>query len=268
MRRESLDVKILSYGLAAVYGFGLLVYLGAYIISFFDPQAVLSSPLFELKFAGVTEFQKHTVILWALFFPQFIAFVAVARLQEWARKLVIIMNAAMFLYVTYQMAAVLQRFHPLYFATQLVYICIILFFTLPRIKVKFRTDIKMRNQTILIVDDDRALIQLVRKYLLAAGFDVLAASTGEKGLQLAKKRKPDLIILDVILPGMKGRQVCTKLKENNSTRNIPVIFLTAKDSPDDVRAEMEAGGTVHLTKPVENPKLIAEIENILGGLKA
>ena len=81
---------------------------------------------------------------------------------------------------------------------------------------------------------------------------------------MAQRLKPDLIILDVILPGIKGREVCLRLKENKDTRDIPVMFLTAKDSPDDIKAEKEVGGICHLTKPVDNKQLISEIEKILG----
>ena len=120
------------------------------------------------------------------------------------------------------------------------------------------------GKCILIVDDDKGLLKVIRAGLMFNGYDAYTAATGEKGLQLAKKKKPNLIILDVILPGIKGREVCARLKEDSETKDIPVIFLTAKDSPDDVKAELEVGAISHLTKPINTQQLIAEIRKILG----
>ncbi len=105
---------------------------------------------------------------------------------------------------------------------------------------------------------------MISSDLEANGFKVWTAPEGESGIKLARSRKPDLIILDVLLPGMKGRQICAKLKEDPDTKDIPVIFLTAKDSPDDVLAEIQAGALGHLTKPVNSQKLLIEVRNILG----
>ncbi len=120
-----------------------------------------------------------------------------------------------------------------------------------------------QNKKILVIDDDKGFLKMIRVSLINHGFDVLTADTGEKGIQLAQKKSPDLIVLDVLLPGIKGREVCVKLKKDKTTSSIPVMFLTAKDSPDDVKAEMEAGAVTHLTKPVDVKKLILEIKHIL-----
>jgi len=120
-----------------------------------------------------------------------------------------------------------------------------------------------QNKKILVVDDDKGFLKMIRVGLMNHGFDVLSADTGEKGIQLAQKKSPDLIVLDVLLPGIKGREVCVKLKQDKNTSSIPVMFLTAKDSPDDVRAEIEAGAVTHLTKPVDFKKLVLEIKHIL-----
>lgn len=121
-----------------------------------------------------------------------------------------------------------------------------------------------RKKKILIIDDDKGLLKMIRATLLSQGFHVLSSTTGERGLQLARNQRPDLIVLDVLLPGIKGREVCSRLKDDTHTKDIPVIFLTAKDSPDDVRAEMEVGAISHLTKPI-NPRVLAvEIKKILG----
>ncbi|MDP8265281.1 MAG: response regulator [Candidatus Aceula lacicola] len=118
-------------------------------------------------------------------------------------------------------------------------------------------------QTILIIDDDRGMVKLLESGLADVGYYVLSANTGEGGLQIAENKDVDLVLLDVILPGMKGREVCMKLKENEKTKLIPVIFLTAKDSEDDIKAEMEAGGVAHITKPIDLNGLIPKIMEIL-----
>ena len=120
-----------------------------------------------------------------------------------------------------------------------------------------------KRKRILIIDDDKSLLALMKGNLSPGGFDVLTAMTGEKGIEMAKKIGPDLIFLDVILPGIKGREVCAKLKEDPKTRDIPVIFLTAKNSPDDVKAELELGAITHLTKPLDSQKMLEEVRHIL-----
>ena len=116
---------------------------------------------------------------------------------------------------------------------------------------------------ILLVDDDKSLLRLLQTNFRKEGYFVLTAENGEKGLALARQHHPDLILLDVILPGMKGRAVCAQLKEDAKTRDIPVIFLTAKDSPDDVQAELALGAVTHMTKPIDYRKLSAEVKKLL-----
>ena len=119
-------------------------------------------------------------------------------------------------------------------------------------------------QSVLVIDDDETITKTIRPVLISNGFSVLSASTGEDGLRIAREQKPDLILLDVIMPGIKGRDVCKKLKDDIRTKNIPVIFLTAKNSEDDVQAELEAGAVAHLTKPVDYQMLLEKLSNILG----
>ncbi len=116
---------------------------------------------------------------------------------------------------------------------------------------------------VLIVDDDVSIHKMLEPSLVSNGYQVISAKTGEEGLQKAQENKPDIIILDVILPGMKGRAVCAMLKKDPATKEIPVLFLTSKDSPDDVQAELEAGGIGHLTKPINSQYLIAQIKKLL-----
>lgn len=153
-----------------------------------------------------------------------------------------------------------------YFAPA-VFALVVLALVFPQGISPFQSDRPLRT-CVLVIDDDPVFLRTLQKVLLNNGYSVLTAATGEQGLQVAKLQAPDLILLDVILPGIKGREVCSILKESDQTKNIPVIFLTAKNSPDDVDAEMAAGGTSHLTKPVNTKLLLIEIKNALQPAKA
>jgi DNA-binding response OmpR family regulator len=121
-----------------------------------------------------------------------------------------------------------------------------------------------RVYKILIIDDDKTLHATLKPVLSAHGFDIVSAHSGEEGLGLVVSEKPDLVLLDVIMPGIKGREVCRKIKADPVSTNIPVLFLTAKDSEDDVRAEIEAGASGHITKPVNSMPLVRQIKKTLG----
>lgn len=117
--------------------------------------------------------------------------------------------------------------------------------------------------TVLVIDDDLTFTKLVKSHFLKQKVNVVSAESGERGLELAKRHMPDLIILDVILPNIKGREVCAKLKEDILTANIPVMFVTFKNSLDDISAEMELGAVMHLTKPVNYDHLYQQVHKIL-----
>ena len=120
------------------------------------------------------------------------------------------------------------------------------------------------SKKILLVDDDPGVHLLVVPALSRGGYLAISAKNGEQALQLALNERPDLIILDVIMPGIKGRELCKKIKAYEVLKDIAVIFLTAKDSEDDVQAELEAGALTHLTKPVNPTELLQTIERIIG----
>jgi CheY-like chemotaxis protein len=116
---------------------------------------------------------------------------------------------------------------------------------------------------ILLVDDDPGVHVIVVPLLSKEGYDVISAKSGEQGLQLALKERPNLILMDVIMPGIKGRELCTKIKSYDVLKDIPVVFLSAKDSPDDLEAEIQAGGLSHVTKPINNDQLISVIKKYI-----
>ncbi len=121
-----------------------------------------------------------------------------------------------------------------------------------------------RIYRILVIDDERTLHAMLQTVLGSHGFDVVSAFNGEEGLALARAGNIDLILLDVIMPGMKGREVCRTLKNDPATKDIPVVFLTAKDSSEDVAAELQAGAIGHITKPVNSMLLVGKIKHALG----
>ncbi len=201
-----------------------------------------------------------------MFFALFIGSLATARYREWGRQSLVILNAVTGLYL----AGLLMRHlgpsvQPSYI---FINIAAVLFFSQKNIKTRFVPDAPplagSARKSILVIDDEEALLKTLKPVLLSHGYSVLTATTGERGLQVARTQQPDLIVLDVILPGIKGREVCTTLKDDGQTKDIPIIFLTAKDSSDDIKAELAAGGTSHLTKPFQAKTLLAEITKVLG----
>ncbi len=116
---------------------------------------------------------------------------------------------------------------------------------------------------ILIVDDNAANLDILETRLAAHGYDIITASDGAEGLALAMERKPDLILLDIMMPKMDGIEVCRRLKSEPSLPFIPIILVTAKAEAEDVVAGLEAGGDEYLTKPVDQKSLVARVKSML-----
>ncbi len=118
----------------------------------------------------------------------------------------------------------------------------------------------MGCKTILIIDDEEPIRELLKLTLQSAGFDsILEASDGEDGLALAARYLPDLILLDLMLPGMDGLSVCRRLKASPDTRMIPIIMLTAKSDESDIVVGLEMGANDYITKPFSRKVLTARI---------
>lgn len=120
---------------------------------------------------------------------------------------------------------------------------------------------------ILIVDDTPANITLLGD-LLKGKYEIIVATEGEAAIETARKALPDLILLDVMMPGMDGYTVCRTLKQFEETSHIPVIFITARNDPDDVMAGFEAGGVDYVAKPFNPRELNARINTHMDLLKA
>jgi len=121
----------------------------------------------------------------------------------------------------------------------------------------------MAKGTILVIDDERDLIDLVRYNLEKEGFEVIAATDGQSGLEVASKHAPDLVVLDLMMPGFDGLQVCQRLRADPRTARMPVIMLTAKATEADRIVGLELGADDYITKPFSPREVVARVKAVL-----
>lgn len=121
----------------------------------------------------------------------------------------------------------------------------------------------MQKEKILVVDDEEDILELVRHNLARDGYQVICAASGEKAVAKARSDKPDLIVLDLMLPGIDGLQVARNLKDDSGTRSIPIIMLTAKGEEADVVTGLELGADDYITKPFSPRVLLARIRAVI-----
>jgi len=121
----------------------------------------------------------------------------------------------------------------------------------------------MDKYDILVVEDDQDIQQLVSYNLIKAGFNVTCADTGEEGLDLLDREHFDTIILDLMLPGKSGLEVCRIVRQLKDSKSIPIIMLTAKGEEEDIVAGLESGADDYVTKPFSPKVLIARVQAIL-----
>ncbi len=117
---------------------------------------------------------------------------------------------------------------------------------------------------ILVVDDEVYILHILDFSLGAEGFEVITANNGELAIEKAKAEKPDLIVLDVMMPVLDGYETCRRLKRDPETRSIPVVLLTAKGRDVDKRIGYEVGAVDYVVKPFSPNRLIERIQEILG----
>ena len=117
-----------------------------------------------------------------------------------------------------------------------------------------------KNSTILIIDDLSSSVKMIENFL--SEYNVISTGSGESGLELAQTHQPDLILLDVIMPGMNGFEVCEKLKNNNELKDIPVIFLTTCNRREDIDRSFDLGAFDYITKPISGKALRAKIHAV------
>lgn len=116
---------------------------------------------------------------------------------------------------------------------------------------------------VLVVDDILPNVKLLEAKLTSEYFDVLSATSGPEALEILEREHPDIVLLDVMMPGMNGFEVCARIKENRATTHIPVVMVTALDQPSDRVAGLEAGADDFLTKPVKDVALFARVRSLV-----
>jgi len=125
----------------------------------------------------------------------------------------------------------------------------------------------MAKDKILVVDDNKVNSKLLCQMLKKSGFEILTAFNGKECCKIALEQKPDLILLDIVMPYMDGYEVCRKLKENKKTLNIPIVFLSAKKDPVDKVRGLSLGAVDYITKPFDTVEVVARVNNHLKFLK-
>jgi len=121
----------------------------------------------------------------------------------------------------------------------------------------------MKDQKIIFIEDESDLREVIEHNLIREGYQVYSSSDGENGLQLIREKSPDLILLDLMLPGLDGLDVCRALKADAITRAIPIIMVTAKGEESDIVLGLGIGADDYVTKPFSTKELIARIKAVL-----
>ena len=122
----------------------------------------------------------------------------------------------------------------------------------------------MDKKRILVVDDEEDILSVLRFRLEANNYEVLVASDGQEGLNKARSEKPDLMILDLMLPKIDGYKVCRMLKFDEAYKTIPIIIFTARAQKQDEELGMEMGADAYISKPFEPEILLGKIKELLG----
>jgi two-component system phosphate regulon response regulator PhoB len=121
----------------------------------------------------------------------------------------------------------------------------------------------MAKKTILVVEDEGDILELIRYNLTREGFSVTAVADGEEAVKAVSRKPPDLILLDLMLPGIDGKEVCRLLKGDPKTTSIPIIMVTAKGEESDIITGLELGADDYITKPFSMKVLIARVRAVL-----
>ena len=121
----------------------------------------------------------------------------------------------------------------------------------------------MAKETILVVEDEEDIRELLKYNLEKEGYQIFGAATGEEALQAVRRRRPDLILLDLMLPGIDGLEVCRRIKGDPQARYLPIIMLTAKGEETDIVTGLELGADDYVTKPFSPRVLVARLRAAL-----
>ena len=119
------------------------------------------------------------------------------------------------------------------------------------------------KNSIIVVDDDEDILELIRYNLDREGFHIICAATGEDALEKVRSKPPDLLVMDLMLPGLDGLDICRILRSDSKTKSIPILMLTAKSQDTDIISGLEIGADVYVTKPFSIKVLTAHIKALL-----
>ena len=122
----------------------------------------------------------------------------------------------------------------------------------------------MARKKILLVDDSNTVLLLERMVFGDCGHDIIVARGGKEAVEKALAERPDLIFMDVVMPGMSGLEACKALRAQEETKSVPIIMVTTRGEPQDVKAGFEAGCTEYVTKPFNSADLLAKLKKYLG----
>jgi len=121
--------------------------------------------------------------------------------------------------------------------------------------------------TVLIVDDSPTEIYVLKTMLVKNGFDVITASSGEEGVKTASEKKPDLILMDIVMPGLNGFQATRQITTNSETSHIPVIIVTTKNRETDRVWGLRQGAKDFITKPASEDELMSKVNKVSAAIK-
>lgn len=121
----------------------------------------------------------------------------------------------------------------------------------------------MAKERILVVDDEQDILDLVKQILTEEGFEVITALNGEEGLEKVYSQAPDLMILDIVMPGMDGWEVCRKIREDPLYKHLPIIVLTVNRTKIDKIKAFNLGADEYITKPCYSKELLARVKTVL-----
>lgn len=121
----------------------------------------------------------------------------------------------------------------------------------------------MSKKRILVVEDEESLLKLQTILLTSRGYEVVGVTDGSAAIEAVQRQRPDLILLDIMLPGMDGFEVCRRIRENETSRGIPVVMLTAKKGSADREKGMAAGAAAYITKPFKSSQVLDLVGQLL-----
>ncbi len=121
----------------------------------------------------------------------------------------------------------------------------------------------MTRKKILLVDDSNTILMMEKMMLSQSEFDVVVAHNGEEAVSTATKERPDLILLDIVMPEMNGFEACKRIRESTSLRDVPIIMVTTRGEATNVRLGYDSGCTAYITKPFKSTQLLATIRSHL-----